>query len=229
MKKLIPILLFLFLAACSTNHPLQPTSTSVPVETQEVYGPEYLFRFEQFAHIIPGKSTYKDVYGIVLDANGKTLYTATAGYGMCTRIITEKTNYIDFQFGMETEPQLRAVVHSIPSIDAWLESKGYASADSADGLSPTLPVSEIVFGQITQDEQKEKVVHLRQFIDIVPGESTLWDVYKIVEESGLGGCRMTPCSKGWYIELPAKDSNALRIIMDPDFVIMELTYCVRDM
>lgn len=226
MKKLIPILLIISLAACGTNQSLQPATASTPVETQQIYGPEYLFRLEQFAHVIPGKSTFNDVYGIVLEANGKTLHTATAGYGMRTRIITEKSNYIDFQFGMETEPLLRAVVHSIPDIDAWLEAKGYTSDDATGGLSPTLPVSEIVFGQIPQDEQNNTVVKLEQFVDIVPGESTLWDVHKILEESGLGGYRIEPCSKGWYIELPAKNTNRMQIIMDPDFVVIELTYCI---
>ena len=66
-------------------------------------------------------------------------------------------------------------------------------------------------------------------MDIVPGESTVSDIRKIIEESKICIDSIDTSVWGWKIRFPTDNpSNSIIVDMDSDFTVLRIGHTIAD-
>ena len=83
----------------------------------------------------------------------------------------------------------------------------------------------------TADQQSAKdaqAVSIESFSNIVPGKSTIEDIYQIVKRSGIQECAKIASVRGWWIELPAGNGKIISVELDSNYTVISIAYQLED-
>lgn len=250
MKKIVAILIVVFLVGCGTAAPsasdsqpandatfgvVQPseqaegTTASLPADdtadenTNSDPIVENSVLGELFAKVIPGDSSPQDIGEILLAFDHPLPDSALKSSGVESHFVTDYGNHIIFVFDFSNINT--GIWHTLPHINDWLEARKTATGpvgSSANSISHFVTIADV--HRISQENsQNPAAARMEQFADIIPGESTAADICKIMEEDKLCTSSVSTTLWGWKIEFSTDNpSNVVTVDFSSDLTVLRV-------
>lgn len=230
MRFLIILFAAILLTGCSVSNDEMisaPLTTGESLsETQECTLPQNVVDVQQFFSFIPGEATMNDVYQLLLNTDEELLHLHPSGLGWRFEVQVDNSRLLTFDCA--SDRTVLAISYTLADRDAFVASnkdKGLYDEEIREIPDYMLAIAD------TADQQSAKAaqaVSIESFSNIVPGKSTIEDIYQIVKRSGIQECAKIASVRGWWIELPAGNGKIISVELDSNYTVISITYQLED-
>ena len=240
MRRMVAILMTFFLVGCGTAELVSPSSLpandATTENTQKQEQPENIIPIEQCTQIVPGETTHEELREILSESvhedGGAIVGGGMLGYAITTAFATDHSNHILIRFYpyVDDVPVI-SYWHTIPNFDDWQKIKDVSkdSEELSENDNPTPYDIDDVYYISRQDSENANVASMEQFVHIIPGESSLLDICKIIEESDIGACSVDSATFGWRLKFPTDNPRTIIVVdMDSDYTVLRIGHTLKD-
>lgn len=216
MRLLTVIFLLVFLVGCSSvqNEPGFSQANTIASTTEAQQGITHN-EATQFFDLTPGESLMIPLYEELKE--NKTEFTGPSMYSrgqwfMHIPVSYDKEIYIECEGDNEIRGKATVILVAYQLKDTNIASVSYLTESLTFDSSPQL----------------NSYVRLDQFSNVIPGESTVEDINRIAEDSGIKVCEIMPSVFGWRMDLPVDEMNAVTVLFDEDYTVVSYAYRLAD-
>ena len=227
MRVLFLLLTIILLVGCTSanNGTISPLLTTESLyQTRSEDSVESVINVQQFLDFVPGEATMNDVYELLLKTDEDLLHLHPSGWGWRLEVEVDNSRLLTFDCAIDRT--VLAINYTLADKDAFITAKKdeelYNDVDRA--ISDYIPADAD-----QQVADNTPFVGMRSFSTIIPGKSTIEDVYQIAKSSGMKECVKTASKRGWWVEFPAEDGKIISVEMDPSYTVISITYHLKDM
>ena len=227
MRILFLLLTIILLVSCTsanneTNSPLLTTRESLH-QTQPEYSVENMIDVQQFLDFVPGEATMNDVYQLLLNTDEELLHLYPSGLGWQFEVQVDNSRLLTFDCA--SDRTVLAVNYTLADKDAFIA----ANKDEGRYNDVDRAISDYIPADADQQVADNTLfVGMRSFSAIIPGKSTIEDVYQIAKSSGMKECVKTASKRGWWIELPAGNGKIISVELDSNYTVISIAYQLED-